>query len=305
MPYLIAQISDPHLAPLPRLAPGEFAAKRIAGLVNWHRSRRWIHDPAVLAALIDDLKQHKPDHIVVTGDLTNLGLDREIEAARHWLEALAPPDQLTLIPGNHDAYVPGAVERANAAWMPYMTSDPLSLADREGEMFPFIRRRGPVALIGLSSAIPTRLFSATGRVDGRQIVRLADDLVNLSRDGFFRMVLVHHPLAVARGKWAKRLENAGTLRTVLTTAGAELVLHGHMHVPDLITIPGPTAPINVFSVPSASSRGGRHPAGYALHRIEDLGEAGFSWSFERRGLTETGTFATVETNSFTLPKWHA
>ncbi|MGC0718872.1 metallophosphoesterase family protein, partial [Escherichia coli] len=75
-------------------------------------SRRWIHDPAVLAALIDDLKQHKPDHIVVTGDLTNLGLDREIEAARHWLETLAPPDQLTLIPGNHDAYVPGAVERA-------------------------------------------------------------------------------------------------------------------------------------------------------------------------------------------------
>lgn len=300
MVFVLAHLSDPHLAPLPQPSVGELLSKRGLGYLNWLRARGRIHRRAVLDRLIDDMRRQSPNHIVITGDLTNIALPREIAAARAWLEELAPPDRLTLVPGNHDAYVEGALDAALLSWRDYVTGDPPA-----GDLpFPSIRRRGPLAIVGVSTAIPTRAFSAAGHVDGRQLVRLADDLVTLSREGLFRVVLIHHPLEVTRKQWNKRLENGGTVRTVLTTAGAELVLHGHMHVPSLTTIAGPKAPINVFAVPSASADPGRgkHPAGYALHRIEDLGPAGFSWAYERRGFTSDGSIGTLETGGATLPK---
>jgi len=127
------------------------------GYANWLRSRRLIHRHDILSRLIADAKAHSPDHIVVTGDLTNLALPGEIIAARDWLESIAPPDRLTIVPGNHDAYVPGALEEAMTCWRDYASSD-TAPGDHAGAQFPFIRRRGPVALIGLSTAVPTRPF---------------------------------------------------------------------------------------------------------------------------------------------------
>ena len=306
MVFVLAHFSDPHLGPVPRPAWGDLVSKRMLGYANWLRRRRLVHRHDILTRLVADAKAHCPDHIVITGDLTNLALPGEIIAARDWLASIAPPDRLTIVPGNHDAYVAGALDEAMSCWRDYAASD-AAPSDEAGAQFPFIRRRGPVALIGLSTAVPTRPFSAAGRVDGRQIVRLADDLVTLSREGLFRIVLMHHPMDVTRKHWHKRLENGGTVRTVLTTAGAELVLNGHMHVPDLITIAGPKAPIHVFSVPSASAdpRRGTHGAGYALHRIEDKGADGFIWSYERRVINKDGAVVTVETGNTALPNARA
>lgn len=306
MAFVLAHLSDPHLGPLSRPVLRDLTSKRALGYLNWRHGRKDVHRGDILAAILNDLNQAAPDHIVITGDLTNLALENELLSASAWLDQLASPERLTIIPGNHDAYVPGALSRATAIWKPYMSADALGLND-PSEVFPFVRRRGPVALIGLSTAIATRPFMASGRVDGRQLVRLADDLVNLSREGLFRIVLIHHPLEVTRKHWNKRLINAGTVRTLITTAGAELILHGHMHMPSHTTIAGPKALINVFGVPSASAdpSHGKHPAGYALHRIEDLGAEGFRWDYERRGILPNGTVSTLGSESFTLPKAQA
>lgn len=305
MVFVLAHLSDPHLSPLPQPPLGDLASKRVLGYVNWLRGRRLIHQRAILDALLADIKANAPDHIAITGDFTNLALDAEIEDARAWLETIAPPDKLTIIPGNHDAYVEGALPRAIAAWHPFMAGD--DGAAKSGAPFPFVRRRGPLALVGISSAVPTGAFLATGRVDGRQLVHLADTLVSLGHEGLFRIVLVHHPLEVTRRQWHKRLEDAGALRTVLATAGAELVLHGHLHLPSRSTIAGPAGPIHVFAVPSASAdpRRAKSPAAYALHRIEDRGEEGFLWSYERRGFNQEGRIVSLATESFTLSKPHA
>ena len=47
----------------------------------------------------------------MTGDLVNLALDGEIEMARLWLETLGAPQDVSVVPGNHDAYVPGAFDK--------------------------------------------------------------------------------------------------------------------------------------------------------------------------------------------------
>ena len=121
--------------------------------------------------------------------------------ARQWLTSLGTPENVSLVPGNHDAYVRGALVEASHAWAPYMFGD-------HAAGFPYLRRRGPLALIGLSSAVSTAWGMASGRLGGAQIRALAEMLEALKREGLFRVVLIHHP-PVSAAKWHKLLRDAG------------------------------------------------------------------------------------------------
>jgi 3',5'-cyclic AMP phosphodiesterase CpdA len=104
-PFTLAHLSDPHLAPLPKPRLIELAGKRALGYVNWTRNRHKYQRREVLDALVADMRAQAPDHIAVTGDLVNLALEAEFAPALAWLESVGPPDRVTAIPGNHDAYV--------------------------------------------------------------------------------------------------------------------------------------------------------------------------------------------------------
>ena len=138
-----------------------------------------------------------------------------------------------------------------------------------GESFPFVRRRGSLALIGLSTSLPTPPLAATGLLHGDQIARLGELLAKLKREQAFRVILIHHP-PVEGANYFRRLTNAAALRDVLREHGAELVLHGHHHEASLHWLPGPQIRVPVTGVPSASGAPDRHdePAGYNLYEIE-------------------------------------
>ena len=121
--FLLAHISDVHLAPLPSPALGDLMSKRGLGYLNWLRKRRAIHRPEVLAAIVTDLNAQQPDHVAVTGDLVNLSLSNEFGPARAWLDAFGSPHETTFVPGNHDAYVRAAAGRAAQDWGDYMRGD--------------------------------------------------------------------------------------------------------------------------------------------------------------------------------------
>src|SRR5882757_5117988 len=152
--FTLAHLSDPHLPPLPAARFRDLAGKRALGYLNWTRNRHKYHRREVLDALVADMKAQAPDHIAITGDLVNLALDAEFAPARQWLASVGTPEIVTAIPGNHDAYVRATRHRFVQAFGDYLTGDETS-ADGA---FPFVRRRGPVALIGLSSAVPTAPF---------------------------------------------------------------------------------------------------------------------------------------------------
>src|SRR6476620_8012621 len=103
--FILAHLSDPHLAPLPKPHWRELVNKRLTGYINWRRKRRFIHHPAVLTKIIADLKAHAPDHIAVTGDIANIGLRAEFERGREWLDGLGSDAKVSFVPGNHDIYV--------------------------------------------------------------------------------------------------------------------------------------------------------------------------------------------------------
>jgi 3',5'-cyclic AMP phosphodiesterase CpdA len=278
--FRLAHLSDPHLTP-PQFASGwrDLVSKRLLSRLAWRRKRHR-HRPEALAALTADLIAQGPDHIVITGDLTNFSTPEEFAAARDWMQGLGPVRDVTVSPGNHDALVRGGSSDPFAAWRDWLGDDP-------GQDFPNQRVRGEVALINLCSATPTALHLAQGRLGEAQIERLAAALRALK--GLCRVVLIHHPLTPGLVGARKSLTDAAGLRAVLAREGAELVLHGHAHRALLTHTPGPSGGIPVMGVSSASvALGHRAPARWHSLEIEREG-AGFAVRVAARGLRPDGT----------------
>jgi 3',5'-cyclic AMP phosphodiesterase CpdA len=284
--FRLAHISDVHLGPLPRVTYRELASKRVTGYVNWRRNRRhFLHDGA-LETIVSDLKTTAPDHLAVTGDLVNLALDGEIELARLWLETLGNPQDVSVVPGNHDAYVPGAFDKICRAWGPWMSGDGRG-APVDRNAFPYMRVRGPVALIGVSTARATAPFMANGFFREGQAQRLGRMLDEAAARGLCRVVMIHHPPVRGAVAQHKRLFGISRFQQVMKHHGAELVLHGHSHLPSLYWIGTAEKPVPVVGVAAAGQGlGGRHPA--AQYNLFDIsGDAG-AWHIHlaRHGLTE-------------------
>jgi 3',5'-cyclic AMP phosphodiesterase CpdA len=283
--FRLAHLSDIHLGPLPDVSYRDLASKRVIGYVNWQRNRRRHMHDSVLETLISDMKGSSPDHVAVTGDLVNLGLDSEIEMARLWLETLGSPHDVSVAPGNHDAYVPGSFDKACRAWGAWMAGDGV-LPPVDRNAFPYLRVRGPVALIGISTARATAPFMANGFFEEGQAARLARILDETATRGLFRVVMIHHPPVRGAVQQHKRLFGISRFHKIVNRHGAELVLHGHSHDPSLYWIGGHDARIPVVGVAAAGQApGGRHAA--AQYNIIDIDGNKDAWSVRltRRGLT--------------------
>jgi 3',5'-cyclic AMP phosphodiesterase CpdA len=280
--FTLAHLSDPHLPPLPAARLRDLAGKRAFGYLNWTRNRHKFHRRDVLDALVSDMQTQAPDHIAITGDLVNLALEAEFAPARAWLESVGAPDRVTVIPGNHDAYVRVTQHRFAEAWGNYLDGDD---APDGGVTFPLVRRRGPLALISVSSAVPTPPLMATGWLGRTQLDALERILMRLSAEQLFRVLLIHHPLR--SNSRIKRLTDSSELLALLKQHGVELILHGHDHIHSTIWIDGPKSSIPVIGVPSASAVAhGRYPA--AAYNLFSIERDGAAWRCEQtvRGMDD-------------------
>lgn len=233
--------------------------KRLVSGLAWRRKRHH-HRPDVLRAIVADIAAAAPDHTVVTGDLTNFSTEAEFAAAAGWLSSLGAPEAVTVSPGNHDALVGSASLVRFGPWRSW-------LGDDDGQTFPFVRCRGPIAFLNLSSAVSTAVHSAQGRLGEAQIARLAHALKAAGEAGLCRVVLIHHPVADGVVSTRKALIDQAELGQVLAECGAELILHGHAHRTALSAVSGPAGPIPVLGVPSASMAPG-HGEAARWHLIE-------------------------------------
>lgn len=267
--FIVAHVSDLHLASPDGAGVGEFVNKRMLGYLMWRLRRRAEHRDEVLQALLSDLRSARPDHVVITGDLTHLGLPKEFRKAGAWLRALGPPSSVTVIPGNHDVYVRTAWDHTFAQWLEYMVSDGVNPSGR-GDMslpalFPSLRIRGRIALIGVSTARHSAPLLAVGRVGQAQLLRLERVLEETGRQRLFRVVLIHHPPVAGTVSWHRRLTDSGEFRALLARQGAELVLHGHAHRTTIKQLRTPSGTTPAIGVPSASALGRRTGRGARYH----------------------------------------
>ncbi len=234
MSLRLAHISDLHVPSRWRRAPWLYVGKRLIGALNYKLRRKGQHPESAVTALVRSLVEDASiDHVVVTGDLTNVSLPEEFVAARAFLEPLMAraPGFVSVIPGNHDRYTYSS-ERGRlfeSVFGDCMTSE-VDL----GAPFPFVRFRKDVAILGLDSAVATPPFFATGRLGAGQRARLERllDEPRVKAAGF-RVALVHHPPLVeggGRDRWQHRLTDDRELLGI-AERGIDLLLHGHIHEP--------------------------------------------------------------------------
>lgn len=280
--FLLAHLSDAHIGPVPRPNLAELLGKRVTGYVNWLYKREKQHDMKVLARLVDDIKAQRPDHIVMTGDIVNIGLPAEIALARNWLATLGATADVSFTPGNHDAYVADATQLVHevfAAWTEGET----------GRGFPYLRRREGVALIGLDTGVPTGPFIASGRLGDAQLTRLGALLDQTRAEGLTRVVFLHHPPHVGGARALRGLDDAAAFERIIGQHGAELVLHGHNHRFSVARIAAPGGAAPVVGVASASARPGGHYPGASYNLFEIGGSDGAAQvRLCVRGLNEAG-----------------
>jgi 3',5'-cyclic AMP phosphodiesterase CpdA len=270
MVFRLAHLSDLHLGPMPRVSPRALLNQRVLGYLSWQQRRYRVHRRDVLDALVADLHEQAPDHVAITGDLVNISLPAEFVQAALWLRELGDPAWITVIPGNHDAYVKVKWREAWAHWSEYMSGDEPVTSWKEGEAFPFLRRRGEVALIGMSTAIATPPTFATGRLGRRQLRELGETLESLGDAGACRVVLLHHPPVATMTDYRRRLVDGDEFAAVVRRRHADLVLCGHQHVFQLGALPsGDGSSVPVVGAPSASLHGGdrHHEGGYLLYGL--------------------------------------
>lgn len=292
MTFRLAHLSDLHLGPMPRVTPRALMNQRVLGYLSWQRRRYRVHRREVLDALVEDLRAQDTDHIAITGDLVNISLPAEFVQAAAWLRQLGAPEGITVIPGNHDAYVEVKWREAWAHWSDYMCGD-TGQGDADG--FPFLRRRGPLALIGTSTAVATPPTFATGRLGRAQLRRLDDLLATMVGDDCCRVLLLHHPPVATMTDYRRRLVDADELAHLLQRRHVDLVLCGHQHIFQLGGLRSAGTAIPVVGAPSASLHGGdrHHEGGYLIY---DLTAMPGGWAIDlelRRFDLDTARFASV------------
>lgn len=267
--FVFAHLSDPHLSSPAGVPLKQLANKRLLSYLSWRTGRRSEHRREVVDELVADLQALAPDHVVITGDMTHLGLPCEFRQVGLWLREVGPAERVTIVPGNHDQLVREDWDATFAHWGEYLASDRQRAHIPGSSRFPILRVRKQVAFIGLSTATPTAPLLATGRLGQAQLRALDRILADTGRRGLFRCVMLHHPPDVGSMSWRKRLTDAGRLRAIVSQHGAELLLHGHAHSSRRGYFETPFGQVPLFGVPSASAlgHGSGHPARYHLHRL--------------------------------------
>jgi 3',5'-cyclic AMP phosphodiesterase CpdA len=275
----IAHCSDLHLLSMEGARALDFASKRWIGGLNLLASRGRHHHTSVFEAMVADFNRSAIDHIVVTGDITNLALEEEFRFARRFFDGIElGPQHVTVLPGNHDAYVAKGAHYFAEHFEPYSRPDD-GWSWPDGDRWPVVRIRGELAVVALSTSLKTPWFTAWGRLGDVQLARLEQALTDPRLSGRFRVVAIHHPPAGERARSVVRgLRDRGAFADILARAGAELVVHGHEHVDLHEQLAGPGgAPIAVRGIQSGTYEAGKleRRARYRIYEIA-AGAAGRS-----------------------------
>lgn len=166
-------------------------------------------DAELASRVVEEVNALRPDALLVTGDLTDMGFRPQYETAVSLLSRIEV-EHLLVLPGNHDARNVG-----------YVHFESLFGPRSQGLAFAGVR------ILGLDSSEPDL---DTGHVGRNQYRRIEEEFVD--RDEF-KMVALHHHLVPVPGTGRERniVHDAGDLLNVLASSGCDMVVCGHKHVP--------------------------------------------------------------------------
>ena len=271
----IAHLSDLHLFSLQGMPLTRLLNKRIFGLANVLYVRRAHRHSDAAKRLLAHIQSLSVDHIVITGDVSNLALESEFAAVRALLNEFGmSPQTLSMIPGNHDVYTQGSFDshRFFNWFAPYLGPTPTQ--------FPYVKPVGDDAvIIGLCSATTGMPPFSDGELGAHQIAQLGQLLARDDMANKLKLVLCHHPPFALKNPlqtWLKGLRDRQALVNTIARAPHTYLLHGHLHRSQIVRASGVTT-----LGASSASLGGRHePPSANIYTFARAGDS-FSIDFER------------------------
>ena len=224
----LIHLTDPHLSSLEEDSFAGLQGKRRSGYLSWYKNRRHVHRREILDRLTEAIHSHRPDQVLLTGDLVHIGLEHEMIEAAEWLGHLGPPEKVMFVPGNHDNYARDSLANMYLHWGRYLPREHHPAEDYAAG-FPIEREVGKVKLVGVNTSCVTRIFSARGKLGVAQGQRLARALKARANPQKFQCLLIHHPPFPGITKRRKALRDAAKLEEILSAKPVNLVLYGHIH----------------------------------------------------------------------------
>ena len=187
--------------------------------------------PPVVEALAALARQQRPDLLVLSGDITQRARPAQFRAARTFVDRLGVP--LLAVPGNHDIPLFDLWTRLRRPYARHV-------AVFGTELEPL--HSSPDLMVVCVNT--TRAWRHKhGEVSGLQIDRVARTLTG-ARAEQLRVVVVHQPVAVTRSDDVpNRLRGHAAALQRWATAGADLVMGGHIHLPYVMALHGLARPM--------------------------------------------------------------
>ena len=266
-PFILIHISDPHFHRLPR-APAQWLGKRGLGAANLLLRRRRMFPRKQARALMGQLQAMDWQHLLITGDLTQLGLEEEFEFARNMLQPLLErgAERVSILPGNHDRYVPAkpGENGFNAVFGAFFGAGEIHTR----ALAP------PWRLCGWDSALPRPPLVASGLV---QQTTFAATEAWLKQGAEQDRVLLanHYPVLFPEHTPARsghELENLAQTRDWILRHPVDLYLHGHIHQSWILEARGQHRTLR--AVNSAASTQAPRPGNTpGFHRLTFQGES--------------------------------
>lgn len=266
----ICHISDIHLPLSKPVPPLSLLGKRLLGWANLKFNRGKTHKQEVFESLMGELAKERRDLILITGDIANLCLEFEYREIERILRANGiVPDEVIILPGNHDRYTPladstGSFERHMADWLPPRFS--------HNAEYPIIRTFEQVAVAAIDTAIWRGPIRAAGMVSKDQMARLSTFLQDCYQSGRWPVIAMHHPPFELAGLFFRDYRSGLAHRERLLDVighGRGTMLHGHLHVFSRGIVGG----LETIGVASASNDIGR-PGVQAAYHVYNFDESG-------------------------------
>jgi 3',5'-cyclic AMP phosphodiesterase CpdA len=176
---------------------------------------------ALAESLVADIWDHRPDLVVVSGDLTQRARRNQFTGARSFLGRL--PGPVLTVMGNHDVPLfdlPRRLVSPTGRYQKYVTPS----------LDPVVELPGLVA-VGLDT-MPAWRWKA-GHVSSRQ-AELVRDAVGRSPSGAWRVLVTHHPVLPAN---LSALRGRQRLVDACDHAGVAVFLAGHTHTASVDVVP--------------------------------------------------------------------
>lgn len=182
----------------------------IAHISDLHCGSRY-HIPSLAIRVMDELNELRPDIVICTGDLTDMGFRQEFRQAHRLISRVQCENKMVLI-GNHDARNVGDEHFIEL------------FGTRSQELTV-----DGIHILGIDSSEPDL---DSGRVGRERYLWIREQLTDPDE---FAIVAMHHHLVPVPGTGRERniVYDAGDLLRVLAESGTDIVLCGHKHVPNV------------------------------------------------------------------------